>query len=255
MKKAMSYLFRWQPTKDTLAAAAAGLVVFLLSWAMIPARGLFLLNTLLRDVLMIFLVGIAFPLWYIRRNRENMADFGLTWKRWYLYLPINLVLGGLLLLMFLKEVPLPADFQLKAGVLFRISFIMIAGVFEVVFFYSFQRSYFERAFGTVPAILVTAAFYAFHHIGFQPEYGKLIMVGIMYALVFRLGNSALLIFPFFWGVGGCYDVLVQSKVVSEFTAPGLRSVILIVLLSVVLPQTLKRLIPEAANPKESIKEI
>ena len=246
MKKVWSNLFRWQPTKDTLVAAAAGVVVFLLSWAMIPTRGVFLLNALLRDVLMIFLMGIAFPLWYLRRNREKLADFGLSWKRWYIYLPINLVLGGLLLLMFLNDVPLPADFRLSDSVLWRMLFIMIAGVFEVIFFYSFQRTYFERAFGTVPAILLAAAFYAFHHIGFQPEYGKLIMVGILYALVLRLGNSALLIYPFFWGVGGCYDVLVQSQVVGEFVNPGWRSGILIVLLVVVLPLALKRRMPQKA---------
>lgn len=241
MRKVLINLFCWQPTRDTLVAAAAGVVVFLLSWAMIPTREVFLLNALLRDVLMIFLVGIAFPLWYLRRKGETLADFGLTWKRWYLYLPVNLVLGGLLLMMFLNDVPLPADFRLSAFVLWRMLFIMIAGVFEVIFFYSFQRTYFERAFGTVPAILLAAAFYAFHHIGFQPEYSKLIMVGILYALVFRLGKSALLIYPFFWGVGGCYDVLVQSQVVSELVYPGWRSGLLIVLLAVVLPLALKRL--------------
>ena len=240
MKKTIGNLFRWQPTRDTLVAAAVGVVVFLLSWGMIPTRNIPWLNIILRDELMIFLAGIAFPLWYMRRNKEDLADFGLTWKRWYIYLPINLVLGSLLLTMFLNDVPLPADFRLDASVLWRMLFIMIAGVFEVVVFYAFQRTYFERAFGIIPAILLAAAFYSFHHIGFQPEYGKLIMVGILYALIFRLGNSALLIYPFFWGVGGCYDVLVQSQVVSEFVFPGWRSGILIVLLAVVLPLALKR---------------
>ena len=82
------------------------------------------------------------------------------------------------------------------------------------FFYAFLRALFERAFGAVPAIILAALFYAFHHVGFQPEYGKLVFVGLMYATAFRLGNSALMIYPFFWGVGASFDVLVQSHAVS-----------------------------------------
>jgi hypothetical protein len=73
---------------------------------------------------------------------------------------------------------------------------------EVVFFYSFQRTLFERAFGIIPGIILAALFYSFHHLGFQPEFGKLFFVGLMYATTFRLGNSAFMIYPFFWGVEG-----------------------------------------------------
>lgn len=74
--------------------------------------------------------------------------------------------------------------------------------------------------------MLAAAFYAFHHIGFQPEYAKLFPIGLIYATTFRAGNSALLIYPFFWGIGGCYDVLVQSEVVSEILHPAVRSLVL-----------------------------
>jgi len=234
LRERLSGLFRWQPTKETLVPTVAGLAVLALSWAMIPTREIPWLSITIRDELMIFLVGIAFPLWYIRRTGSDFAAFGLTLKRWYLYLPINLAFGVLLLLMFLSESPLPADFRLSASVMWQVFYIMLAGVFEVVFFYSFQRTLFERAFGTVPAILLAAAFYAFHHIGFQPEYGKLFPVGLLYAVTFRLGNSGLLIYPFFWGVGGCYDVLVQSQVVSGIQYPEVRSLVLAVLMTVTL---------------------
>jgi len=55
---------------------------------------------------------------------------------------------------------------------------------------------------------------------------------LIYAITFRLGNSGLLIYPFFWGVGGCYDVLVQSQVVSEIMYPQVRSILLAVLIAV-----------------------
>jgi membrane protease YdiL (CAAX protease family) len=103
---------------------------------------------------------------------------------------------------------------------------MLALCFELVFFYAFLRTLFERAFGIVPAIILTALFYAFHHIGFQPEYGKLVFVGLLYATTYRIGNSALVIFPFFLGVGGTYDVLVQSQVVSSILYPEARTLYL-----------------------------
>ncbi len=234
LRERLSGLFRWQPTKETLVPTVAGMVVLALSWAMIPTREIPWLSIAIRDELMILLVGIAFPLWYILRAGGDFVAFGLTLRRWYLYLPINLILGALLFLMFLNEVPLPADFRLGALTLWEIAFIMLAGVFEVVFFYSFLRTLFERAFGAVPAILLAAAFYAFHHIGFQPEYAKLFPVGLIYAITFRLGNSALLIYPFFWGVGGVYDVLVQSQAVSEIQHPVARSLALAGLVGITL---------------------
>ena len=102
----------------------------------------------------------------------------------------------------------------------------MAGAFEVLFFYCFQRTLFEQAFGMIPGIILAALFYSFHHIGFQPEFGKLLWVGLMYAVVSRLGNSAFVIYPFFWGVGGCYDVLVQSQKVSPIFYSGIRSIYL-----------------------------
>jgi membrane protease YdiL (CAAX protease family) len=231
-RRLLRYLFRWHPTEETLIAAIAGFIVLGLSWAMIPTREIPWLSIMIRDDLMIFLVGIAFPLWYVRRIGKDFFTFGLTLRRWRFYLPINVVLGIILFVLFLSESPLPSGFQLGIHELWQILFIMLAGVFEVVFFYSFLRTLFERAFGILPAIILAAAFYAFHHIGFQPEYAKLFPVGLIYAITFRLGNSALLIYPFFWGVGGCYDVLVQSQVVSEIQYPEVRSLVLIILIAI-----------------------
>jgi membrane protease YdiL (CAAX protease family) len=130
--------------------------------------------------------------------------------------------------MFLSESPPPADFRLSAATLWSAAYVLLALCFELVFFYAFLRTLFERAFGIVPAIILAALFYAFHHFGLQPEYGKLVFVGLLYATTYRLGNSALLIFPFFLGVGGIYDVLVQSQVVSPIFYPEIRTLYLAV---------------------------
>jgi membrane protease YdiL (CAAX protease family) len=230
MKKFISSLFQWQLSRETILAAIAGFVVIGLSAAMLPTRHCPWLSIVIRDFGQIFLVGILFPLVYILRTGNRFAEFGLTFKRWYIFLPINLILGALLLLMFLSESPIPAAFHLTAQVVWKGAFVVVAVFFELIFFYGFLRTLFEKAFGVVPGIILAALFYSFHHMGFQPEYGKLIFVGLLYALVYRLGNSALLLYPFFLGVGGTYDVLIQSQAVSPIHYPAIRTVYLFVLI-------------------------
>jgi len=226
-----SKLFRWQPTQEILIPTMAGFLVLGLSALMIPTRGIPWLGILIRDIGMILLMGIFFPLVYMRHSGRSVKDFGLTLKRWYLVLPINFLLGALLLLLFISK-NLGVPFRFDGKTLASISYIMLAGVFEVVFFYSFQRTLFERAFGIIPGIILAAFFYSLHHLGFQPEFGKLFFVGLMYAITFRIGNSAFMIYPFFWGVGGCYDVMVQSEKVLPILYPGIRSIYLGILIIV-----------------------
>jgi membrane protease YdiL (CAAX protease family) len=240
MKKFLSNLFQWQPSGETLVAVIAGFVVIGLSAAMLPTRHCPWLSILIRDIGQIYLVGILFPLLYILRTGNRFAEFGFTLKRWYIFLPINLVLGALLLLMFLSESPIPADFHVTSAVVWKAAFVMVAVFFELIFFYGFLRTLFEKAFGIVPGIILAALFYSFHHIGFQPEYGKLIFVGLLYALVYRLGNSALLLYPFFLGVGGAYDVLIQSQAVSPIQYPAIRTVYLFVLILAAVLWTWKK---------------
>jgi len=231
IKSVFRNLFKWNPQKDAIIGIAVGLLIILLSILMIFLKGHNLLSIIIRDVFMILILGIGFPLYKINKE-HNFKGFGLHIEKWYLFIPINLILGILLLLMFLKESPLPPDFALSKDVIWKIVYIMLAGIFETIVFYSFIRTTAERSFGIIPAILLAAMFYSFHHAGFQPEFGKLFFVGILYATIFRIGNSALLIYPFFWGVGACYDVLIQSTEVSEIVYPEIRS--LTVLIGIIL---------------------
>ena len=223
MKEARKRLFSWGPTAETLVAFLAGLVVVALSAAMIPARRLPCLSIAIRDIGQMLLAGVIFPLVYIQSRGESLRDFGLSFARWHIFIPINIVLGAALLPMFLSQTPPPAGFRLDW---WKVAFIMCAGIFETLFFYAFLRTLFERAFGVVPAVILAAVFYSFHHAGFQPEYGKLVFVGLMFASVFRIANSALMIYPFFWGVGASYDVLVQSHKASAILHPEARALYL-----------------------------
>ena len=111
--------------------------------------------------------------------------------------------------MFLKD-QVPEN-VVSVKNLYGASYILVAGIFEMTFIYGFLRMSFEKAFGIIPAILLTSAFYSLHHAGFQPEFIHLFLVGLMYCSVFYITKNMLIIFPFFWGVGALWDVLVSSE--------------------------------------------
>jgi membrane protease YdiL (CAAX protease family) len=243
-------LFRWRPDGDTLVAFAAGIVVVALSLAMLPLDPRGWANIAVRDLAQVWLVGFLLPLLYIRRIGGDFADFGFSLRRWPLFLAINVVLAIGLFFLMRRDTPPPADFRWTADLVWKAPYVLLAVMFECLFFYGFLRTLFERAFGVVAGIVLAAAFYAFHHAGFQPEYAKLFFVGVLYATVFRLGNSALLIWPFFIGVGGVYDVLVSSKVVAPIEHAEIRTVALaILMLAAIAAAASSRFSSRTASPR------
>jgi membrane protease YdiL (CAAX protease family) len=210
---------------------AAGILVVGLSVAMLPLAPWPWAAIVVRDIGQIFLAGILFPLLFIRKSRDSFADFGFSLRRWPLFLAINLVLAILLFYQLHRIAPPAANFQWDATTSWKAAYILLAVTFECIFFYGFLRTLFERAFGAVAGIVLASLFYAFHHAGFQPEFAMLFFVGLMYATIFRLGNSLLLIYPFFLGTGGVYDVLIKSQVVSPIEYPEARTLGLAVLMA------------------------
>lgn len=96
-------------------------------------------------------------------------------------LAINVIASIALLAMFINKNT--EDIVFNRNSIYAVTYILVAGIFEMVFIYGFLRYEFERAFGTLPAILFTA-FYVTRNIS---------------------------IFLFFWGVGAVWDVFVNSE--------------------------------------------
>jgi hypothetical protein len=234
MKAPFTTLFHWQPGRDTLLALAAGLSSVALSFAMVPLEPWPWESAVVRDLLQVFAVGVLLPVFYIGRSAGGFAAFGLGTRRGPLFLAINLVLAVLLLFQFVRSTPPPAGFVWDAVATWKAAYVVLTVTFECLFFYAFLRTVLERAFGAVAGIALAALFYSFHHAGFQPEFAKLFFVGVLYATVFRLGNSALLIWPFFLAVGGVYDVLINSRVVAAIPHVEVRTLVLAALYAVVV---------------------
>lgn len=207
MKK--NKFFRFDADINTITGIISGILMILLSILMNCFPDNEIAQIILRDVFMIYLLGYIFPLYFILiRENENLQVLGIHKDKLKSSLLINIIFAAALLTMFLLKKSQPVTFNLQS--FFAITYILVAGIFEMIFIYGFLRYQFERAFGIIPAMILTAVFYSFHHAGFQPEFMKLFWVGIMYVAVFYITHNIFIIFPFFWGVGAVWDVLINS---------------------------------------------
>lgn len=195
--------------KENVFGLFCGFIMILLSAAMTLSDHE-VSNIILRDILMILLLGFLLPLYYILSvKKKNLSVLGIHKNKLPVSLVINAAAGISLLGMFICKNTEDIIFTIES--FYAITYILTAGIFEMIFIYGFLRYEFERAFGIMPAIFMTAVFYSLHHAGFQPEFTKLFFVGIMYITVFYFTHNIFSIFPFFWGVGAGWDVLVNSE--------------------------------------------
>lgn len=195
--------------KENIFGLVCGFIMILLSITMALFNSE-IINIVCRDILMILFLGFLTPIYYILIiKKKSLSVLGITKNKLTLSLAINVAAGISLLVMFISTNTKDISFNIYS--FYAITYILTAGIFEMVFIYGFLRYEFERAFGILPAILLTAIFYSLHHAGFQPEFTKLFFVGVMYVTVFYFTHNIFSIFPFFWGVGAIWDVLVNSE--------------------------------------------
>ncbi|MCR5387355.1 MAG: hypothetical protein K6E69_09575 [Treponema sp.] len=229
----MNKLFRFNFTKETAVALAAGTVMVALSLLMLPFSGSSFLDKamsfVLRDLLMIFGLGVVFVSLYAGKDGKSaLNEIGFSGRKNVLSLILDFIFGAALLAIFLKE-------EIPSGLadiknFYAAVYILTAGIFEMTFIYGFLRSSFEKAFGIIPAIILTSVFYSFHHAGFQSEFMHLLFVGLMYCSVYYITQNLLIIFPFFWGVGALWDVIVSSDAGSEIKNAESFIIALVILL-------------------------
>ncbi len=209
----MHNLFKFNFTKQTALALVAGFVMIVLSLLMIPFGTNSIFDTavsfILRDVCMIFGLGVVFVSLYIEKHPDDKQTLGFSNRKIKLSIILNLIFAACLSGIFLKD-QIPHN-VLNLPNLYAAVYILVAGIFEMTFIYGFLRMSFEKAFGIIPAILLTSVFYSFHHAGFQPEFLHLFFVGAMYCSIYYITRNLLVIFPFFWGVGALWDVIVSSE--------------------------------------------
>jgi membrane protease YdiL (CAAX protease family) len=179
-------LFRLRPDRSAAVAAAASVACIALSLLAGASIGT-PLRPLLYHGLLILGMGFLFPAWYTsRREGRDLGELGL--RRW----PRALAVGAVLALLS------PASWSDAPAwpLLYTAAALLLSGAFEELFFRGFVLPRLERAFGLLPALLLSSAAFSLYHLGYPrfdalPALLRMFAMGLVFALVFRVSGTVL----------------------------------------------------------------
>jgi membrane protease YdiL (CAAX protease family) len=207
--------FRFKPTKDLailflsyIAVVATLFVAFqIITTANVAA------NFILYGPITLMGLGIFFPVLYnsYLQNRSFSAT-GITRKYWIQSLIIGVVMGIITYQGTLATITLPSFSQLFPLILMALS----VGLFEAIFFRGWIQLTLERSFGAIPAIVIAPAFYSLYHIGYGMTLGEmwfLYLLGISFAIAFRITKNILVLWPFYTWIGGLYTNISEGLII------------------------------------------
>jgi membrane protease YdiL (CAAX protease family) len=253
VRRKEAFRFRWQPTQHTWVAVGAGLLAFAFSASLLLFEPGSLPAQLIHNGLIYIVCGAAIPWGYtILVERGTPAALGLKRERWVLSLVLSLGVAGLFVPILLLEGDLAG---VGWGNVAKASFVLTGagGLFELFLYYGFIHPRLEKAFGAIPAILLTSAIYVLWHVGTQlplepdPLYAawKLFWVGVMSQSLFSVTRNLLVIWPFFHAVGVMLDFAVNLDAVEGIVhelpwAVGVVVVIAIIVVSLTVVSSRKQ---------------
>ena len=208
---------RWQPTRHTWVAVGAGLAAFALSASLLLFDSESAVAHVIHYGLIYVVCGVAVPWGYtLLVERNTPAEMGLKRERWLISLILSLIVAGLFSPVIIFEADLSA---IDWGQFAKAAFVLTGagGLFELFLYYGFIHLRLEKAFGTIPAILATAAIYVLWHVGTQlpleadpvAAVWKLFLVGVISQSMFSLTRNLLIIWPIWHVMGVMIDFTVN----------------------------------------------
>lgn len=191
---------RFKPGQDTLLALGTLFVfwpVYYFSSA--TPLGETLLGFFLWFVIGNLILNVLLPAYYITNIwKEPISHLGIKREGWIPALVVSIVL----VLFFL-----PSLFEAAEGIPIEavIPHIIANGVilWEPFFVYGWLQNRYERAFGTVPAIVLAGISFGLYHIGTYPLEGvfTLAALGLFFGVIYRLlKRNLIVLWPLTWAV-------------------------------------------------------
>jgi membrane protease YdiL (CAAX protease family) len=92
---------------------------------------------------------------------------------------------------------------------------LVVGLFEAVFFRGFIQGRLEASLGPVPAVIGAAVLYAAYHVGYGMDLTEmwfLLGLGVLYAIVFRLTENILILWPLLTPLGAFFNNLDNAAI-------------------------------------------
>jgi hypothetical protein len=148
--------------------------------------------------------GVALPMLYtvLVRNRP-LADLGLTVERLVPSVLLSVLLGWDTYSNTLAT--LDGVWTRQAVPL--IVMALTVGLFEAIFFRGWLQLRFEKAFGLVPGLVLSAACYSLYHVGYGMEGDEMLFLfglGLTFGAFFRLTKNVAVLWPLYTPAGGLY---------------------------------------------------
>lgn len=205
------FTFRWKPGKDVIAVLISWLLVtatlYTATVIVTPEVGGGMPYFFLYAGLTALVFGVGLPLyWMVVVRKRTIQDLGITKK----YLGISIVLQ--VIFAFFQYLGTLAKVQLPPfeKVLPLIGLAIAIGFFEAFFWRGWVLLRLEEAFGLIPAILIGSLLYAAYHIGYGMPFSEmafLFLIGVLYAVTFRITKNVFLLWPFFQPMGQMVTLL------------------------------------------------
>lgn len=145
--------------------------------------------------------GLGVPLyWMTVVRRRSLEDLNITGRSLGKSLTLQAVLAVGLYFVTFGGVSLPA----LEAVIPLVALTLAIGFFEAVSWRGWVLLRLEESFGFLPALLLGSLLYAVYHVGYTmplDEIAFLFLVGVLFAVTFRLTSSVFILWPAFQPVG------------------------------------------------------
>ncbi len=229
--------FRWNPDKN--------LLVVLISWVLVVVplyTATHIVGTnvggglpyfFLYAVLGATIFGIGLPLyWMVVVCKRQISTLGLNTDKWKLSLVLQSVFF-LSLYFSMDDLSLPSLEKLIP----LLTLALAISFFEAVFWRGWIYLRLEEAFGIIPGLLAGAFLYAAYHIGYGMKIDEIIFlffIGIMFAVVFRITKSILILWPLFQPLGQLRTLIEDGLELPLISSLGFIDVLIVMLVLVFL---------------------
>ena len=205
------FTFRWKPGKDLIAVLVSWLLVtatlYTANVIVTPSAGGGMPYFFLYAGLTALVFGVGLPLyWMVVVRKRTIQDLGITKKYLGISIILQLIFAFLQYLRTLAKVEMPSFDK----VLPLIGLAIAIGFFEAFFWRGWVLLRLEEAFGLIPAVILGSVLYALYHIGYgmpMSEIAFLFIIGVLYAVTFRITKNIFLLWPFFQPMGQMVTLL------------------------------------------------
>ena len=222
MSTKQSRWFTWSPNSDTLMALLTEIAMIALYWITTHLLSSGWDGVLIFGVLTNLGLNVLFPVWWIAYHRKQpLSELGITTRHWLLSLISGIVLATFSSVRLWQMI---SSVNWLPQVLFNAVIL-----WEPFFVFSWLQLRFDRAFGIVPGVLLAGLSFTAYHIGTYPSAMLLVLliIGLIYAVIFRLTSNLLIVWPFIWSVASSIGT-VMGGMLFTWKQVAIWSVILLI---------------------------